>query len=109
MVEKIQLPLNLFGQDTLSSKSISKDISGSGNNKWRNIGPGRFLAGFTSGISFLWRGWVDEGISKMSKGTETQGSCSHPKSSSECLSQQGTQEAESETAPQTVLPICQPG
>lgn len=59
VVEKIQLPLNLFGQDTLSSESISKDISGSGNNKWRNIGPGRFLAGFTSGISFLGGGgWM---------------------------------------------------
>ena len=60
VVEKIQLPPNLFGQETLSSKSLSKDISGSGNNNWRNIGLGRFLAGSTSGIYFLGGGgWMN--------------------------------------------------
>lgn len=36
VVEKIQLSPNLFGQENLSSKSISEDISGSGNNDWRD-------------------------------------------------------------------------
>lgn len=41
-------------------------------------------------------GWMDK---QTSKGTKKQVSCSHPKSLSECLSQRGTEEAESETAP----------
>lgn len=60
VVEKIQLSPNSFGQEILSSKSILKDINGSGNHNWENIGPGNYLAVFTSGISFLGvGGWMD--------------------------------------------------
>ena len=64
VVEKIQLSPNLFCQEYLSPKSISKDISGSGNNDWRDtLGQEVFWLILLQAYLFL-GGWVDGWISK---------------------------------------------
>lgn len=54
--DKIQLSPNLFGQEALPSKSISKDIGGSGNH-WGKHWARNFSGCFQ--LTYLSLGWVE--------------------------------------------------